>query len=86
MTEIYVGNLLFSVTCEELRELLSPYGMVYSVDLYAEREPGQPYAFAFVEMGDQAAQAAVAGLDNTLFGGCTLHVEVSGLEETLEVV
>jgi hypothetical protein len=43
-------------------------------------------AFAFVEMDDLAAQAAVAGLDGTLFGGRMLRVEVSGLEEVLEVV
>jgi RNA recognition motif-containing protein len=86
MTEIYVGNLVLNVTAEELRKLLAPYGMVYSVDLYAEREPGQTYAFAFVEMDDQAAQAAVAGLDDAIFSGRKLHVEVSGLEETLEVV
>jgi RNA recognition motif-containing protein len=86
MTELYVGNLWFSVTAQELRQLLAPYGMVYSVDLYAENERGQPHAYAFVEMEDEAAQTAVASLDETLFCGRMLHVEVSGLEETLEVV
>jgi RNA recognition motif-containing protein len=86
MMELYVGNLFYSVTREELRELLSPYGMVYSLDLYAEREPGKPHAYAFVEMADAAAQAAVAALDGTSFLGRSLHVAVAAVEEILEVV
>lgn len=75
LKRLYVGNLLYSVTYEEVRDLFAQYGTVNSVDLIAEREPGHPHAFAFVEMPDEEADAAIDALDATQFMGLTLRVE-----------
>jgi cold-inducible RNA-binding protein len=57
---LYVGNMSFSTTEDQLRELFSQYGTVTKVQLIMDRETGRPRGFAFVEMsdgGDQAIQA-----------------------------
>jgi RNA recognition motif-containing protein len=74
MKKIYVGNLPFSATEGELRELFSQHGTVQSVSLVSDRETGRPRGFGFVEMPDDAAQAAIRALDGTDLGGRTLRV------------
>jgi RNA recognition motif-containing protein len=74
MTELYVGNLLYTVTIEEIRALFSPYGLIHSVDLHMEFERGKAHAYAFIEMEPTAAQVAIEALDGTLFLGQTLRV------------
>ena len=57
---LYVGNMSFSTTEDQLREAFSQYGTVTKVQLIMDRETGRPRGFAFVEMsdgGDQAIQA-----------------------------
>lgn len=74
MKSIYVGNLPYSTTNEEMNELFSQYGKVHSVKLINDRESGRPKGFGFVEMDDAEAQAAMNALDNTNFGGRTIRV------------
>ena len=69
---IYVGNLPFSATEDEVRELFEPYGSVQSVNLITDRETGRPRGFGFVEM--DGAEDAIAALDQRDFGGRTLTV------------
>ena len=59
MTSIYVGNLSFTATEDELREAFSQYGKVSGVNIVKDRETGRPRGFAFVEMpnGTEAATA-----------------------------
>lgn len=59
MTSIYVGNLAYEATEQELREAFSQYGEVASVTIIVDRATGKPRGFAFVEMpdGEAAAQA-----------------------------
>ncbi len=71
---IYVGNLPFSTTEDELSELFSQHGEVLSVNLITDRETGRPRGFGFVEMDEDAAQSAISSLDGTEFGGRTLRV------------
>ncbi|MBZ2171138.1 RNA recognition motif domain-containing protein [Nitratidesulfovibrio sp. SRB-5] len=71
---IYVGNLPWSATEDEVRSLFSPYGTVLSVKLVTDRETGRARGFGFVEMDDAAAAAAIEALDNTPFGGRNLRV------------
>ena len=71
---IYVGNLPYSATEAELRELFEPHGAVHSVTLIEDRETGRPRGFGFVEMDDDAAGTAIEALANTDMGGRTLHV------------
>jgi RNA recognition motif-containing protein len=74
MKKIYVGNLPFSATEDELRDLFSQHGSVESVSLINDRETGRPRGFGFVEMPDDAAQAAIRALDGTDMGGRTLRI------------
>ncbi len=71
---IYVGNLPWSATEEQVRELFSEYGDVISVKLVSDRETGRARGFGFVEMEDPDATKAIEALDNYSFGGRTLRV------------
>ena len=71
---IYVGNLPWSATEEDVREAFASYGDVTSVKLVEDRETGRPRGFGFVEMDDQSALAAIEALDGTDFGGRNLKV------------
>lgn len=71
---IYVGNLPWSSTEEQVRDLFAEYGDVHSVKLVNDRETGRARGFGFVEMDDAAAEAAIEALDNQSFGGRTLRV------------
>lgn len=71
---IYVGNLPWSSTEDQVRDLFAEYGDVHSVKLVNDRETGRARGFGFVEMDDTAAEAAIEALDNQNFGGRTLRV------------
>ena len=72
---IYVGNLPFSATDEEVRSMFAEYGSVNSVSLITDRETGRPRGFGFVEMEDgEEADAAINALHQTQMGGRSLNV------------
>ena len=71
---IYVGNLPWAATEEQVQDLFAEYGTVLSVKLVSDRETGRARGFGFVEMEDGEAQAAIEALDNYSFGGRTLRV------------
>jgi len=71
---IYVGNLPFSATEDEIRDLFSSYGTVQSVRVITDRETGRPRGFAFVEMDDRGADAAIEALEGSTMGGRSLRV------------
>ena len=71
---IYVGNLPWSATEEQVQDLFANYGTVHSVKLITDRETGRARGFGFVEMDDAEASAAIEALDNSSFGGRTLRV------------
>ena len=72
--KIYVGNLPFSATEEEIRQLFERHGTVTSVSLINDRETGRPRGFGFVEMDEAGADAAISSLDAKDFGGRSLRV------------
>jgi RNA recognition motif-containing protein len=72
--KLYVGNLPFSATEDEVNELFSQHGTVHSVALINDRETGRPRGFGFVEMDDSAAQAAIQALDGHEMDGRNLRV------------
>jgi len=74
---IYVGNLPFSATEDEVRDLFAQHGTVHSVTMITDRETGRPRGFGFVEMEDEEADAAIAALDGTDLGGRNLQVNVA---------
>ncbi len=71
--KIYVGNLPFSASQDEVRDLFSPYGEVLSVNLITDRETGRPRGFGFVEMED-GADDAINALHQSDMGGRSLNV------------
>ena len=72
-TNIYVGNLPFNTSAEEIRGLFSTYGTVESVNLITDRETGRLRGFGFVEMAS-GANEAIAALDQTDLSGRRLTV------------
>ncbi len=75
MKNIYVGNLDFRTSEEELRQLFEGYGTVERVNMIRDRDTGQPRGFAFVEMtNDAEAEKAVAGVNGSNVGGRNLNV------------
>lgn len=72
-TNIYVGNLPFSATAEEIHELFSAYGTVENVNLITDRETGRLRGFGFVEMASGASEA-IAALNEKELGGRSLNV------------
>lgn len=71
---IYVGNLPWSATEEQVRDLFAAHGTVLSVKLISDRETGRARGFGFVEMEDADVAAAVEALNESSFGGRTLRV------------
>jgi RNA recognition motif-containing protein len=74
MTTIYVGNLPFSATAEDVRALFERHGKVESVKLINDRETGKPRGFGFVEMPSAEAQAAIQQMNGFQMGGRALRV------------
>lgn len=64
MTQIYVGNLAYGATEDDLRQAFSEFGQVSAVNIVSDRQTGRPRGFAFVEMPNAAeAQKAIEGLN-----------------------
>ncbi|HZD09711.1 MAG TPA: RNA-binding protein [Candidatus Binatia bacterium] len=71
---IYVGNLPYDATEDQVRELFAEYGTVESVVMINDRETGRFRGFCFVEMEDAAAGRAIDALDGEEVGGRPLKV------------
>lgn len=72
---IYVGNLPFTSTEEDLRGAFERHGCVDSVSVITDRETGRPRGFAFVEMSEESAAAdAIRALDGSDLGGRSIRV------------
>ena len=72
---IYVGNLPYTTTEEELRELAAPYGELTSCTVIIDRETGRSRGFGFIEMAsDEEAEALIEGMNGNNMGGRMLTV------------
>lgn len=75
MTNIFVGNLSYETTQDDLQAAFGAYGSVERVSIVTDRDSGQPRGFAFVEMTEpQAAQTAIAQLNGAELHGRALNV------------
>lgn len=74
---LYVGNIPFKTTEQELRDLFGTIGPVTKVDIVMERDTGRPRGFAFVEMDEADCQKAIDSLGGTGFGGRNLTVNAA---------
>ena len=72
---IYVSNIAFNATNQDLRQLFESYGVVDKIDIITDRYTGQSRGFGFVEMPDSAAaKAAIQGVQGKELAGRTLTV------------
>lgn len=71
---IYVGNIPFTVTEDEIRTLFESHGTVNDVKLITDRGTGRFRGFGFVEMEDEDANKAISELDGKEFGGRVMRV------------
>src|SRR6516162_6427829 len=75
MKNIYVGNLDFNVSEDELRQAFAAYGQVDNVTILKDRDTGQPRGFGFVEMAnDEEAEKAINGMNGAQLGSRALNV------------
>jgi len=75
MVNIYVGNLVWSCTTDDLLTLFQPYGTVHRAQVVMDRETGRSRGFAFVEMPNpEEAKAAIGALNESDFQGRPLTV------------
>jgi len=72
---IFVGNLSFNTSEDELRQLFEPFGQVDRVSILTDRETGRSRGFGFVEMSNsEEGDKAIAGLNGSQFGGRAINV------------
>ena len=71
--KLYVGNLPYDATADELREAFSAFGRVLSATIATDRETGQSRGFGFVELVE-GAEEAIQGLNQARFGNRNLTV------------
>jgi RNA recognition motif-containing protein len=74
MAKIYVGNLPFTATEDQVRALFAAHGTVESVALPNDRETGRPRGFGFVEMSQADAARAIQAVNGQDLGGRALRV------------
>lgn len=75
MMNLYVGNLPYNITEDELRAAFAAFGEVSSVNLISDKFTGESKGFAFVEMAENsAADTAIKSLNETAMGGRNIKV------------
>lgn len=75
MTNIFVGNLSYQTSQDELQAAFAAYGNVERVSIVTDRDSGQPRGFAFVEMTQpQEAQSAISALNGAELHGRAMNV------------
>jgi RNA recognition motif-containing protein len=73
---LYIGNLPYSTTAADLREMFAAYGTVIDVEIVQDKHSGHSRGFGFVEMHDESeGQAAIRGLEDAELQGRRMHVQ-----------
>jgi cold-inducible RNA-binding protein len=81
-TKLFVGNLSYNTTEDELKELFSQAGTVKSVSVIKDRATGRSKGFAFIEMGSQSeVEQAIKLLNGTTFGNREIKVDIAKEKE-----
>lgn len=76
--KLYVGNLAYTTSDQDLRDAFAPHGTVQSASVVMDRDSGQSRGFGFVEYGSSAeAQRAVEAMNGTVVDGRTLNVNIA---------
>lgn len=74
MKKLFVGNLPYTASEEDVQNLFSEHGTVHSVNLINDRDTGRPRGFGFVEMDEDGAEAAIEALNGYSYSGRALQV------------
>jgi RNA recognition motif-containing protein len=74
LKQIFVGNLPFSATEDEIRQIFEEFGTVYALRLIEDKDSGQKKGFGFVHMYEEDAVVAIAALEGAEIGGRFIHV------------
>ena len=75
MTNLYVGNISYQTTEDDLRAAFMAFGQIERVSIVTDRDTGQPRGFAFVEMAEKdAAERAIAELNGSDLQGRSITV------------
>ncbi len=74
MKKLYVGNLPWTSTEADLRDLFSTFGEVHSAAVITDRDTGRSRGFGFVELDENAADKAISDLDGKDYGGRPIRV------------
>ena len=77
MKSVYVGNLPYATTDNELKALFEPFGTVYGARIKTDRDTGRPLGYGFVQMDDADAAKAIQALDGKELAGRNLRVNES---------
>ena len=77
MKSVYVGNLPYATTDNELKALFEPFGTVFSARIKTDRDNGRPLGYGFVQMDDEAAARAIEALNGKEHAGRNLRVNES---------
>jgi len=77
VVNMFVGNLPFKSSQEDLRRLFASYGEVKAVRIVRDRQTGRPRGFGFVEMREEDAAKAIRALNESEFGGRTIKVNIA---------
>jgi RNA recognition motif-containing protein len=72
--KLYVGNLPWTSTEADLRDLFSTFGEVHSAAVITDRDTGRSRGFGFVELDEPAAEKAISDLDGKDYGGRPIRV------------
>ncbi len=75
MKKLYVGNLPWNISEDELRDFFSPFGNVSSVAIITDRDTGRSRGFGFVEMDDADAERAIQEANGKELGGRSLRID-----------
>jgi RNA recognition motif-containing protein len=82
---IYIGNISYGMTPEEIKAVFTPFGNVVSVKIIADKQTGRSKGYAFVEMeNDEEAQKAIKALNETDVNGRNVKVNSAHRKETAE--
>lgn len=80
---IYIGNISYNMTPEEIKEVFLPFGNVLSVKIITDKQTGKSKGYAFVEMENDAdAENAIKGLNETEVKGRSVKVNSAHRKET----
>ncbi|HPF92671.1 MAG TPA: RNA-binding protein [Tenuifilaceae bacterium] len=82
---VYIGNISYSMTPEEIKEVFLPYGNVLSVKIITDKQTGRSKGYAFVEMeNDDEAQNAIKALNETEVKGRNVKVNSAHRKESAD--